>query len=298
MRVFVTGATGWIGSATVDHLLAAGHEVTGLARSDASAAALTAKGAGVRRGDLDDLAGLRAGAAGADAVVHLANKHDFADPAATNKAERGAVEAIGEELAGSGRPFVVAAGLAFLTPGELATEQDRSPFHGPDTMRGGSENLALEYAGRGVGTVITRFAPTTHGAGDTGFMAGLVATARAKGVSGYIGDGAHRWAAVHREDAGRLVRLALDKGVPGGTVLHAAAESGIPTRAIAEAIGAGLGLPVVSVPADEAPAHFGWLHRFFATDMAAASDATRALTGWTPQGPTLTEDLASGAYYR
>lgn len=298
MQVFVTGATGWIGSTVVDQLLAAGHKVTGLARSDASAAALEAKGAGVRRGDLDDLGSIRAGAADAEAVVHLANKHDFAHPAVSNKAERDAVRTIGDELAGSRRPFVVAAGLFALTPGRVATEQDRSPFHGPDSMRGGSENLALEFAERDVTTIVTRFAPTVHGAGDNGFMAGLVAIARAKGVSAYIGDGAHRWAAVHRTDAGRLVQLALAKPVPAGTVLHATAEPGVPTRAIAEAIGRALGLPVTSLSPDAAPAHFGWLTRFFATDMSATSTPTRTLLPWTPTGPSLTEDLTGGAYFR
>jgi len=298
MHVFITGATGWIGSAAVSELLAAGHEVTGLARSDASASALRDKGARVRRGDLDDLGGIRAGAADADAVVHLANKHDFANPAVNNRAERGAVQAIGEALAGSHRPFVLASGLAFLTPGRAATEQDPSPFHGIDSMRGGGENLALEFVERGVNTVVVRFAPTVHGDGDPGFMSGLVAAARAQGVSAYIGEGANRWAAVHRGDAGRLVRLALEEKAPAGSILHAAAETGIPTRDIAEAIGRGLGLPVTSVPADQAGAHFGWLNKFYGADMAADSDVTGALLGWAPGGPTLAEDLDSGCYYR
>ncbi|WP_433891142.1 SDR family oxidoreductase [Streptomyces sp. CA-111067] len=298
MRIFVTGATGWIGSTVVDQLLDAGHDVTGLARSAASATALEAKGAAALRGDLDDLDGIRAGAAAAEAVVHLANKHDFASPALNNKAERGAVQAIGDELAGSDRPFVLAAAMFRLAPGRVATEQDRSPFHGIDSMRGGSENLALEFAERGVHTIVTRFAPTVHGDGDNGFTAALVATARAKGVSAYIGDGANRWAAVHRLDAGRIVQLALDKRLSAGTVLHAAAETGVPTREIAEAIGRGLGIPVASVPADRAAEHFGWLSRFYETDMAAASEATRAVLGWTPGGPTLAGDLGSGCYYR
>ncbi|MFF7330348.1 NAD-dependent epimerase/dehydratase family protein [Streptomyces sp. NPDC008150] len=298
MKIFVTGATGWIGSTVVDQLLAAGHDITGLARSDDSAAALSAKGARALRGDLDDLAGIRAGAEAAEAVVHLANKHDFADQAATNRSERGAVQAVGEVLAGSHRPFVVAAGLAFLAPGRTATEADRSPFHGVDSLRGGSENLALEFAEKGVGTVVVRFAPTVHGAGDHGFLAGVVATARAKGVSAYAGDGANRWAAVHREDAGRVVRLALERGVPAGTVMHAAAEDGLPFRDIAEAVGRGLGLPTASVPVDNAAEHFGWLHKFATADMCASADATRTLLGWTPTGPTLEEDLDSGCYYR
>jgi nucleoside-diphosphate-sugar epimerase len=298
MRVFVTGATGWIGSAVVDQLLEAGHEVTGLARSGDSAAALERKGARARRGDLDDLDSIRTGATEADAVVHLANKHDFANPAVTNQTERNAVRAIGDVLAGSHRPFVLASALALLAPGRVATEQDRSPAHGPDSLRGGSENLALGFVERDVGTVVVRFAPTVHGAGDHGFIAGLVAAARAEGVSAYLGDGINRWAAIHRSDAGRIVRLALDKRVPGGTVLHATAETGIPARDIAGVIGRGLRLPVVSIPAEQGGKHFGWLGRFFGADMAASSDATSSLLGWTPSGPGLVEDLDSGCYYR
>jgi nucleoside-diphosphate-sugar epimerase len=293
MHVFVTGATGWIGSAVVGRLLDAGYEVTGLARSEASAEILEKQGAGVRRGDLDDLAGIRAGADSADAVVHLANKHDFAHPEVSNRAERDAVRAIGETLVGSRRPFVVAAGLAFLAPGRVATEEDRSPFHGLDSLRGGSENLALEFADRGVGTVVVRFAPTVHGEGDHGFVAGLVATARTKAFAGYVGDGTNRWAAIHRDDAGAVVRLALEKQVPAGTVLHATAETGVPMREIAEAIGRGLDVPAGSVPEDQAGAHFGWLSKFAGADMAAASDTTRSLLGWTPSGPSLAEDLGS-----
>ena len=232
MRVFVTGASGWIGSATVDELLAAGHEVTGLARSDASAAALRAKGARVQRGDLDDLASIRAGAEAAEAVIHLANKHDWSNPAASSAAERAAVQTIGDALAGTGRPFLFASGVAGLTQGRLATESDPSPFHGPDSPRGGSENLALEYVDRGVHAVSLRFAPTVHGAGDHGFIAAIAAVAREKDVSGYPGDGTNRWAAVHRSDAARLVALGLAKA-PAGTRLHAVAEDGIPTRDIA-----------------------------------------------------------------
>ena len=295
MRVFVTGASGWIGSATVDELLAAGHEVTGLARSDASAAALRAKGARVQRGDLDDLASIRSGADAADAVIHLANKHDWADMAGTAAAERAAVETIGEALAGTGRPFLLASGVAGLTLGKPATEDDPSPFHGPQSPRGGSENLALDFADRGVRSVSLRFAPTVHGAGDHGFIAVIAAVAREKGVSGYPGDGANRWAAVHRSDAARLVALGLEKA-PARTRLHAVAEEGIPARAIAEAIGQALGLPVTSIDPDDVQGHFGWIGTFFSMDLAATSTATRELLGWTPTGPTLIEDLDAGAY--
>jgi len=295
MRVFVTGASGWIGSATVDELLAAGHELTGLARSDASAAALMAKGVHVRRGDLDDLASIRAGAEAAEAVIHLANKHDFTNPAASAAAERAAVQTIGDALAGTNRPFLLAAGVAGLTRGRPATEDDVSPFHGPDSPRGGSENLALEFVDRSVHAVSLRFAPTVHGTGDHGFIAIIAAVAREKGVSGYPGDGTNRWAAVHRSDAARLVALGLAKA-PAGARLHAVAEGGIPTRDIAEAIGRVFGLPVTSIAPDDVPGHFGWIGTFFGMDLAAMSTATRELLGWEPTGPTLIEDLDAGAY--
>jgi nucleoside-diphosphate-sugar epimerase len=295
MRVFVTGASGWIGSAVVDELLLAGHEVTGLARSDASEAALKAKGAHVRRGDLDDLGSIRAGAEDAEAVIHLANKHDFANQAVSNAAERAAVQTIGDTLTGTGRPFLLASGVAALAQGRPATEADASPFHGPDSPRAGSENLALEFADRGVHTVSLRFAPTVHGAGDYGFIAVIAAAARQKGVSGYPGDGTNRWAAVHRLDAARLVALGLAKA-PAGARLHAVAEEGIPTRQIAEAIGSAFGLPVTSVAPGDVADHFGWIGRFFAMDLSATSARTRELLGWTPTGPTLIEDLGAGAY--
>lgn len=295
MRVFVTGATGWIGSATVDELLATGHEVTGLARSDASAAALRAKGAHVRRGDLDDLDSIKTGAAEAEAVIHLANKHDFAHPAVSNAAERAAVQAIGDTLAGTGRPFLLASGVAGLAQGRPATEDDPSPAHGPDSPRGGAENLALEFVERGVKSVSLRFAPTVHGTGDHGFIAVLAGIARQKGVSGYPGEGANQWAAVHRSDAGRLVALALSKA-PADTRLHVVAEHGIPVSEIARAIGRAFDLPVASIDPDQVADHFGWIGNFFAMDIPASSTATQELLGWTPTGPTLIEDLDSGAY--
>ncbi|WP_440709388.1 SDR family oxidoreductase [Herbiconiux sp. YIM B11900] len=296
MRVFVTGASGWIGSATVDELLAHGYEVTGLARSDASAAALEVKGAAVLRGDLDDLESLRTGAAGAEAVIHLANKHDWSNPAESNRAERAAVQALGDTLAGSGRPFLLAAGVAGLAQGRPSTENDRSPFSGPDAPRGGTENLALDYIDQGVKSISLRFSPTVHGAGDHGFVSYLVATAREKGVSGYVGDGATGWAAVHRSDAARMIRLGLEKA-PAGALLHAVAEESVSSKSIAEAIGRGLGLPVASVDPADAVAHFGFLGAFFAMDLSSSSSITRDLLGWAPEGPTLLEDFAAGAYF-
>jgi nucleoside-diphosphate-sugar epimerase len=295
MRVFVTGASGWIGSATVDELLAAGHEVTGLARSDASAAALQAKGALVRRGDLDDLGSIQAGAEAAEAVIHLANKHDWSNPANSIAAERASVQTICDALAGTGRPFLLASGVAGLTPGRPVSEDDPSPFHGPESPRGGSENLALEFVDRGVHTVSLRFAPTVHGTNDHGFIAAIAAVAREKGVSGYPGDGANRWSAVHVSDAARLVALGLAKA-PAGTRLHAVAEDGIPTRDIAAAIGRAFSLPVTSITPDDVPGHFGWIGTFFGMDLAATSTVTRELLGWAPTGPTLIEDLDAGAY--
>lgn len=295
MRVFVTGASGWIGSAAVDELLAAGHEVTGLARSDASAAALHAKGARIRRGDLDDLDSIRAGAEDGEAVIHLANKHDFSNPTASNAAERAAVQTIGDTLLGTVRPFLFASGVAGLTQGRPATENDASQAHGPDSPRGGSENLALEFVERGVHSVSLRFAPTVHGTRDHGFIATIAGIARQKGVSGYPGDGTNRWAAVHRSDAGRLVALGLENA-PAGARLHAVAEQGVPTREIAEAIGRAFDLPVTSINPDDVQDHFGWIGTYFAMDLAATSTATRELLGWTPTGPTLIEDLDTDAY--
>jgi nucleoside-diphosphate-sugar epimerase len=296
VRVFITGASGWIGSHTVDEFLASGHRVLGLARSDASAAALAAKGVEVLRGDLDDLDALRRGAESTEGTVHLANKHDFVHPEVSNAAERAAVQTIADTLAGTGRPFLLAAGVAGLAAGRPGTEDDVNPAVGPDSPRGGAENLALEYVAKDVRVLSARFAPTVHGTGDHGFVAALVAAARAAGASGHVGDGSNRWAAVHATDAARLVRLAVE-GAPAGTVLHAVAEEGVSTRDIATAIGRGLGLPVVSVDPAAAVEHFGWIGAFFAMDLAATSERTRALLGWTPTGPTLGEDLAAGGYF-
>ncbi|HEX3782610.1 MAG TPA: SDR family oxidoreductase [Pseudonocardiaceae bacterium] len=295
MRVFVTGASGWIGFATVEELLGAGHQVIGLARSDRSAASLEAKGATVLRGDLDDLDSLRRGALESEAVVHLANKHDWNNPAESTRAERAAVETIVEALVGSDHPLVIASGVAGLAKGRPAIETDPSPAVGPDSPRGGTENLALEYVDRGVRTISARFAPTVHGIGDHGFISYIAAAARRHGVSGYVGDGSSAWSAVHRSDAARLVRLGLEKA-PAGSILHAVGEEAVSTRAIAEAIGRALDLPVASVAPEDAVEHFGFIGGFFAMDLPASSARTRELLGWAPTGPSLIADIEAGGY--
>ncbi|MEU6206530.1 SDR family oxidoreductase [Micromonospora musae] len=296
MRIFVTGASGWIGSHTVDELVAAGHEVVGLARTDRAEAALKAKHAGVLRGDLDDLDALRRGATEAEAVVHLANKHDWTNQTETNRAERIAVETLAETLAGTDRPFVVASGVAGLAQGRPALETDANPNVGPDSPRGGTENLAFDYVDRGVRSIAARFSVTTHGTRDHGFIALIVAAARRTGVSAYVGDGTQAWSAVHVTDAARLLRLGIEQA-PAGTRLHAVAEEGVPTRAIAEAIGEVLGLPTASVTPEQAVEHFGgFIGTFWGMDLRASSAATRAAFDWTPTGPTLLDDIRAGAY--
>jgi nucleoside-diphosphate-sugar epimerase len=295
MRIFVTGASGWIGSATVDELVSAGHDVLGLVRSEGAASAIKAKGAAALRGDLDDLDSLRHGASQAEAVVHLANKHDWGNPAESDRAERAAVEIMLEVLTGTDRPLLVANGLSGLVDGRPAVESDKSPAVGPDADRGGSENLVLDHATRGVRAMAVRFAPSVHGAGDWGFVNFLADAARKQGVSGYIGDGSAEWSAVHRPDAARLIRLGIE-AAPAGSRLHAVAEQAVTTRAIAEALGQALDLPVTSIDPADADEHFGFLAHFFAMSMTGSSAATRELLGWTPTGPSLVEDILTGAY--
>ncbi|MGW2571074.1 SDR family oxidoreductase [Streptomyces sp. NPDC001537] len=301
MRIFVTGASGWIGSALVPELLDAGHRVVGLARSDASAAALTAAGADVVRGTVDDLDVLAGAAAASDGVVHLAFKHDLAftgDFQGAAEADRRAVDALGEALAGTDRPFVLASGLAGLKPGRLSNERDMPAVDGsPVSIRPATATALLALASRGVRSSVVRLSPTCHGEGDNGFMATLVAIARDKGVSGYVGDGTNRWPAVHRLDAARLFRLAVEKA-PAGTVLHGVAEEGVPIRDIAEVIGRHLDVPVASVAPEAAVEHFAWLGRFLALDVPASSTLTRELLDWQPTGPGLLDDLDKGHYFR
>jgi nucleoside-diphosphate-sugar epimerase len=294
MRIFLTGASGWIGSAALTELRGAGHQVLGLARTDSAAASIAALGADVHRGDLDDLDSLRAGAEAADGVVHLAYHHDFSRIEQAAQLDLRAIETFGAVLEGTDRPLLIASGVAGLGPGRVATEHDLPESNSHPRIAGAQAALAL--AAHGVRSSVVRFAPTVHGAGDHGFVATLVGIARDKGVSGYLEDGTNRWPAVHRLDAGTLVRLAVDRA-PAGSVLHATAEQGVPTRAIAEAIGNGLDVPVVSIPADQASDHFGWLARFFGADVPASNDLTRELLGWEPTHQGLLADLKERHYF-
>ena len=283
MRVFVTGASGFIGSALVPDLIAAGHQVVGLARSDASAAVLTATGAEVRRGTVEDLDVLRAGAADSDGVIHLAFDHDLSQHEAAARAELRAIETFGDALEGSDRPLVIASG------GPMGTEQDTRPASSP-SPRTASARAALSFAQRGVRSSIVRLSPTVHDRSRCDMVGQLVDIAREKGVSGYLGDGSNRWPSVHRLDAAHLFRLAVEKA-PAGSVLHAVAEEGVTIRAIAEVIGRHLNVPIVPVAAEDAGAHFGFLARFLGLDMPASNTLTRELLGWQPTGPGLIADL-------
>lgn len=295
MRVFVTGATGFIGSAVVRELLEAGHEVLGLARSDQAAAAVAATGAKVHRGEIADLDSLRLGAAASDGVVHTAFNHDFSvSRIDASAADRLAVESMAEALVGTDGPIVIASGTAGLSPGRLATE--RTVPESDLVGRYAVEETAVSFAGRGVRPAVVRFPPTVHGRGDHGFIARLIDIASTKGVSGYPGDGSNRWPAVHRLDAADLFRLAVESA-PAGARLHGVGEEGMPVREIAEVIGRSLRLPVVSIPPEEAAAHFGFLGAFFSLDCPASSALTQELLGWHPVQPGLIADLEQGHYF-
>ena len=278
MRVFVTGATGFIGSAIVRELLASGHQVLGLARSEEGAAKVQAAGAEVHRGSLEDLESLKSGAAATDGIIHTAFIHDFSNMPAAGVTDRVAIETMGAVLAGSGRPLVIASGTAILGSGKKATEDDE-PAAGPGSHRSASEQVILDLAQQGVRSSVVRLPPSVHGDGDHGFIPIIIGIAREKGVSAYVGDGHNLWPAVHRLDAARVFRLALEKGTPGAR-FHAIGDEGIPTRDIAAAIGRGLNLPVEP---GVAPEHFGWMGRFFALDVPASATLTRERLGWTPK---------------
>ncbi|WP_172193741.1 SDR family oxidoreductase [Saccharibacillus qingshengii] len=293
MKVFVTGATGFIGMAVVRELLDAGHGVIGLSRSEKGDAALKQAGAEPLRGELGDLDSLRRGAEAADGVIHLAYLHDFSDLAASVEADRLATDAIGAVLEESGSPFVLTSGMLLMTQGHPAEEADA-----PASLGRYAEQAVSELSERGIRSSVVRLSPTVHGADDYGFIRVLVQTARDKGVSAYVGDGSNRWPAVHRLDAARLFRLALESA-PAGTRLHGVGESAIAFREIAEAIGRGLNLPTVSIPAEEAAAHFGWI-AFAATtaDNPASSTWTQQELNWHPEQPGLIADLEAGYYFK
>jgi nucleoside-diphosphate-sugar epimerase len=304
VRIFVTGASGWIGSSVVPELLEAGHEVVGLARSDASAERLEAAGAIVQRGDVDDPDGLAKAAADSDGVIHLAFQHEVAfggNFAAAGAADRQAVEAMGAALADSDRPFVLASGVLGLTSGRVVTEDDglvpsAEVRANPAGVRHATALLTLSLRGIGVRSSVLRLPPSVHGDGDHGFVATLVGIARARGVAGYVGDGANRWPAVHRSDAARLARLALE-AAPAGSVVHAIGDEGVPFRQIAEAMSRQLNIPTASVALEDAQDHFAFLSHFVSVDCPATAAVTRELLGWDPTGPGLLEDLDEGHYF-
>jgi len=302
MRIFVTGASGFIGSAVVRELLDAGHQVVGLARSDTAAAALTDTGVDVVRGSLDDLDVLRDAAAASDGVIHLAFKQETAvvdgDYRGAVEADRRAVDAIGDALAGTDRPFVLASGLIGLPTGRVVTERDMPTIDDlPMAVRSATALATVALASRGVRSSVVRLPPTVHGEGDPAWMAGLVTTARAKGVSSYFGDGTNRWPAVHRLDVARLFRLAVEKA-PAGSVLHGIAEEGVALRDIAEVIGRHLDMPVTSLTPEVPPAHLAWQSAYTSFTARVSNTLTRELLDWQPTHPGLLEDLDQGHYYR
>ncbi len=318
MRVFVTGASGFIGSAIVQELIGAGHQVLGLARSDASARSLVAAGAQAHRGDIEDLESLRRGAAAADGAIHTAFYHAISHMRLSTRlrvmlggspggivsrflgaavgADRRAIETLGDALAGPDRPLIAAFGTMALEPGRLATEDDPYDPSSAGGPRGESENTMLALASRGVRASVIRLPPVVHGVGDrAGFAPRLIQLARKKGVSGYMGDGGNRWPAVHRLDAARLFRLALEKGSAGARY-HAVAEEGVPFRDIADAIGKRLNVPVAAKSPAVAAKHFGWLSMFLSVDNPVSSKRTQEELGWQPKHPGLIDDVGRPSY--
>ncbi len=291
MRVFLTGATGFIGSAIIPELQAAGHQVLGLARNDEGAARLAAAGVGVHRGDLNDPQTLAAGAAAADATIHCAFIHDFSRFAENIAVDRRAVEAMLAALEGSGKPFLLTSGVLMVDAAREATEEDAAATDGPGAARGATELVAEELASRGVRSMVVRL-PQVHDTEKQGLITYAIEVARQKGVSAYVGEGTNRWAAAHVSDVARLYRLALDKGAAGARY-HAVGESGVPMRAVAEAIGRRLGVPTQSIPPDQAIAHFGFVGMFALRDAPVSSRLTRERLGWAPSGPGLVADVES-----
>ena len=286
MRVFVTGASGFIGSAIVQELLSAGHQVVGLARSEASASSLAKAGAKVLKGSLEDLESLKRGAADSEAVIHAAFIHDFSKYETAAATDKTAIEAISSALAGTNRPFVVTAGLGGFTPkNRLIDEDDAAP-----SFPRASETAAIAAADLGVRVSVIRLPPSVHDKGDHGFVPALITIAREKGVSAYVGDGSNVWPAVHRLDAAHLFRLALEKGMSGSRY-NGIADEGIPVREIAEVIGRHLNIPVVSISSEEAAGHFGWMSRFIVLNAPSSSLKTREQLGWQPTHPGLIDDV-------
>ncbi|MFJ8959527.1 SDR family oxidoreductase [Lentzea sp. NPDC102401] len=298
MRVFVTGGSGQTGPTVVTELIEAGHTVIGLARSDASATRLEALGATSHRGSLDDLDSLRGGAEAADGVLHMAYGGDYADPDALARRDRGAIEALGQGLGGSGKPLVITSGTLVMRSGRVSTEEEAPDPDSVVAVRVAGERACLSFADQGVRASVVRLAPTVHGPGDHGFIPALIAAARRAGVSAYIGDGANRWPAVHRSDAASLFRLALEKA-PAGSVLHAVGESAVTIKSIAGQIARILGVPSVSLTLEQAAEHLGnpFLARFFSLDVPVSSEHTQALLNWAPKHRTLLEDLETGDYF-
>ena len=292
MRIFVTGATGFVGSAIVPELIAAGHQVLGLARSNAAAASLAALGVDVQHGSLDNLESLRNGAAAVDAVIHAGFNHDFSNYAASAETDRLAIETVGAALAGSDRPFIVTSGSALAAPGRVATEEDAAN----STFPRKSEEAAASAAARGARVSVLRLPPSVHGVGDHGFVPLLIRLAREKSVSVYVGEGLNRWPAVHRLDAARLYRLMLEKS-PVAPRYHAVADEGVPFRDIAQVIGRRLNIPVVSKSPEEAVDHFGWFAHFAGLDCPASSAQTQKELGWRPTQPLLLSDIDQPSYF-
>lgn len=295
MRVFVTGASGFVGSAIVKELITAGHQVLGLARSDSAAESLRKAGAQVHRGDVNDLPTLQKGAAQSDAVIHTAFNHDFSQFKANCEADRKVIETLGAALAGSNRPLIITSGIGLLNTGRIITEED-IPASSDLVPRAASEEAANAAAVKGTKVYIVRLPPTVHGRGDHGFVPMIIDRAKENGESAYIGEGKNRWPAVHRLDAAVLYRLIVEQQ-PSQKVYNAVAEEGIPLRDIAEAIGKGLNLPTVSRTDKDAEAHFTWFTHFAALDCAASSEKTRKTLNWQPSQPGLLEDLVPGTYF-